>query len=123
MEAGRNGTINETLSNIADMSNPGSGGREMRALPPVAVRERLMNRFYFDIHDGERFTRSEEGQLRPSGKAMGDAAIKVLPDIARDELSDGDRRDSTVKVRDEGGHYLFQAMLSLVAEWLDHQHG
>ncbi|QRM33922.1 hypothetical protein [Microvirga sp. VF16] len=80
-----------------------------------------MDRFYFDINDGERLTRDEVGNLCQSRKAMRDAAIKVLPDIARDELPDGDRRDFTVKVRDEGGHYLFQATLSLAAEWLDHQ--
>ncbi|WP_262266330.1 DUF6894 family protein [Microvirga yunnanensis] len=82
-----------------------------------------MHRFYFDIHDGERFTRDEVGSLCQGRKAMRDAAIKVLPDIARDELPDGDRRDFMVEVRNEDGHYLFRATLSLAAEWLDHQDG
>lgn len=78
-------------------------------------------RYYFDIHDGEHFTHDDEGLACLSLKAMRDAAIKVLPDIARDELPDGDRRDFTVKVRDESGDYVFRATLSLMAEWLDHQ--
>ncbi|WP_414471355.1 DUF6894 family protein [Microvirga sp. M2] len=82
-----------------------------------------MDRFYFDIHDGERFTRDKVGNLCPSRKAMRDAAIKVLPDIARDELPDGDQRDFTVKVRDASGQYLFQATLSLTSNWLEHQDG
>jgi hypothetical protein len=77
-----------------------------------------MPRYFFDIDDGERFTRDDQGLDCAGPEAMREAAIGVLPNIARDELPDGDRHDFTVKVRDEGGRYLFQATLSLVAEWL-----
>ena len=80
-----------------------------------------MDRFYFNIHDGERFTRDGDAHLCQSHKAMRDAAIKVLPDIARDELPDGDQRNFTVKVRDESGHFLLEATLSLTVNRLKHQ--
>ncbi len=80
-----------------------------------------MERFYFDIHDGERFTPDEDGSVCESRKAMRDIAIKTLPDMARDELPDGNQRAFTVKVRDESGRYVFQATLSLMAEWLDQE--
>jgi hypothetical protein len=78
-----------------------------------------MPRYYFDIDDGRRFTRDEEGLECPSRKAVRDFAMGALPDIARDELPEEDRRDFVVKVRDESGRYVFQAILSLASEWLN----
>lgn len=46
------------------------------------------------------------------------AAIAALPDIARDVLPDGDRRDFVSSVRDEAGEVIFTATLSLVAQWV-----
>ena len=78
-----------------------------------------MPRYYFDFHDGEHFTCDDEGVECMDFKAAQHAAIAVLPNIAWDELPDGNRRDFTVKVRDESGRSLFQASLSLVAERRD----
>jgi hypothetical protein len=75
--------------------------------------------FYFDIDDGERFTRDEQGLDCPDRKAARDYAIGVLPDLAREALPDGDRHEIVVTVRDESGRNVFRAVLSLVAEWLD----
>lgn len=75
--------------------------------------------YYFDINDGARTTHDEEGQPFADPGAARDAAIAVLPDIARDELLDSDRRSFTVNVRDESGRHIFRATLSLVTEWLD----
>ena len=54
-----------------------------------------MPRFFFDIHDGEDFTPDREGLDLDSLEAAKDAAKKTLPDIVKDEMPDGDRRDFT----------------------------
>ncbi len=77
-----------------------------------------MTRYFFDIDDGERATRDSEGQEFDSREKVRAAAVSALPDIARDELPDGDRREFKVSVRDEAGLYVFRATLALRAEWL-----
>jgi hypothetical protein len=78
-----------------------------------------MARFYFDIDDGDDYTEDDEGQEMAGLNSMREAALCVLPSIARDKLPDSDRRDYVVRVRDEAGAYAFQATLSLRAEWLE----
>jgi hypothetical protein len=76
-----------------------------------------MPRFYFDTDDGAQRSRDEEGlDLSDSAMARREA-IGVLPDIAREELPDGDHRAFTCHVRDESGAVIFTATLSLNAEW------
>lgn len=75
--------------------------------------------FYFDIDDGECFTRDEEGLECSNRKAVRDYAIGVLPGIAQEALPDGDQHELVVKVRDTSGRYVFKAVLTLVSEWLD----
>ena len=77
-----------------------------------------MPRFFFDTDDGEHLVRDDEGQDLPDLKAARDEAIGVLPDIARDVLPDGDRRDFVSVVRNEKDEVVFRAKLSLVAEWV-----
>ena len=60
---------------------------------------------FLRLGDGERKTRDDQGA--------------DLPDLAREELPDGDRRVFLCKVRDENGTVMFIATLSLVVEWLD----
>jgi uncharacterized protein DUF6894 len=78
-----------------------------------------MPRYYFDIDDGKRFTRDEAGHEFPTPKAMRDAAVGVLPNIARNEMPAGDRCVFSVKVRDGDSRYLLSVSLLLVVEWLD----
>ena len=75
--------------------------------------------FFLDIDDGQRFIRDEEGLEFPSREAMGEAAMQLLPNIARDELPDRDRRTYRVSARDESGRPVFQATLCLASWWLD----
>ena len=51
-----------------------------------------MPRFYFDIHDGERFTPDDEGLEFPDAQTARDKAVSSLPDIARDVMPDGQKR-------------------------------
>jgi hypothetical protein len=78
-----------------------------------------MPRFLFDIYDGVRLTRDDEGSELPDREAARKEALSVLPDIARDRSPDGDRRDFIVDVRDETGRVIYTATLSLVGRWID----
>ena len=73
--------------------------------------------YFFDLDDGERQTRDQDGlELRGPWEAR-DMALAVLPDIARDVIPRGDRRNIVSSVRDERGEVMYTARLSLAAEW------
>lgn len=78
-----------------------------------------MTRYYFDIDDGEHQTHDDEGHACANRRAVRSVAVRALPEIARDHLPDGDRREFVVKVRDQDGRYLFEARLAFTARWLD----
>jgi hypothetical protein len=75
-----------------------------------------MPRFFFDIHDGEAFTPDRQGLDLDGLEAAKDEAKKTLPDIVKDEMPDGDRRDFTVDVKDAAGQIVWRVTLSLVVE-------
>lgn len=85
-------------------------------LPAIAV-EHNVARYFFDISDGV-LTTDNDGTEFPDAHAARDAAIKVLPDIARKEIGDGNSREVLVLVRDETGRAIFSASLALTAKWL-----
>ena len=76
-----------------------------------------MERYYFDTYDGENFHRDENGQ-EVTREELRRQAIASLPEMATDELPDGDYRVFRVKVRDEGGTYVFEASLTYDGGWL-----
>ena len=76
-----------------------------------------MPRFFFDIDDGTRRTHDDDGTVLPDLEAVRREAISVLPDLAREELPDGDHHIFSCDVRDESGAVIFTASLSLKAEW------
>ena len=75
-----------------------------------------MPRFFFDIHDGKAFTPDRVGLDLDSLEAAKDETKKTLPDIVKDEMPDGDRRDFTVDVKDVAGQIVWRITLSLVVE-------
>lgn len=77
-----------------------------------------MARYYFDIDDGEIETSDDDGLDLDNLNEARDRAIAVLPNIAREVLPDGDRREFVVSVRDDRGDAVFRATLSFRAEWL-----
>ena len=76
-----------------------------------------MPRFYFDIADGA-LTVDETGLEFPNAHAARDAAIRTLPDVARDEIGSGQSREVVLLMRHEDGRALFMASLTLTAKWL-----
>ena len=77
-----------------------------------------MPRYFFDIDDGERHLRDDEGWEYPGLQEACAAAIRTLPDIARDGVLAGDRQDIVATVRDAGNQMLLRVTLSLRTEWL-----
>jgi len=75
-----------------------------------------MPRFFFDTHDGEEFTPDPQGVELEGLEAAKEEAKKTLPEIVKDEMPDGDRRDFTVTVKNEAGQILWRITLSLVVE-------
>ncbi len=78
-----------------------------------------MSRYYFDVQDGEAFTRDEEGLELPGLKAAEDEAAKTLPLLASDSLPDGNRRDFAIVVRDDADHPVVRVRLALTIERLE----
>jgi hypothetical protein len=78
-----------------------------------------MPRYYFDLINGDGLTPDDDGQVFETREEVRDEAVRILPDIARDEMPDGGDVSITVKVRDEAGRHIFEATLSLVSGWND----
>ena len=78
-----------------------------------------MPRYYFDFYDNDQLTTDEEGvELRDLYEAR-EQAQKVLPDITRDVMPNGDRRDFTVIVRCHEKRVRLQATLSMRSVWIE----
>ena len=78
-----------------------------------------MARYFFDIDDGERHSRDGEGTELADREEARREAISILPDIAREELPDGNDRVFSCSVRDESNRVIFLARLTLHARWQD----
>jgi hypothetical protein len=76
-----------------------------------------MPRFFFDTVDGGIII-DDEGTEYPNAHAARAAAIKTLPDVARDVIGEGQGREVVVLMRDEANRALFTASLTLSAKWL-----
>lgn len=75
--------------------------------------------YHFEISDNGRISRDMEGYELLGPQQARDEAVGVLPDLARDELPDGDEHVFEATVRDATGRAIFRARLSLHCVWLD----
>jgi hypothetical protein len=78
-----------------------------------------MPRFFFDIHDGQDFTADDAGTDCADEEDARKEAIRVLPQIAKDTVPNGDYRLFWVKVRNASGADIFHASLELKSGWLN----
>lgn len=76
-----------------------------------------MPRYFIDTNDDDTFVEDDEGQDLPDAEAARKEALTALPDMARDKMSDGDRRTFCASVRDETGETIYKATLTLNGEW------
>lgn len=74
-----------------------------------------MHRYFFDLYDHIGFAVDEDGQLMNSREQARAEAIRILCDIAQEELPDG--KSLMVKVRDDAGVQILEATLTLKAAW------
>lgn len=75
-----------------------------------------MPRFFFDIHDGEDFTPDRDGLELDDLEAAEAEAKRALPEIVKDSMPDGGRRDVTVDIKNAAGQIVWRITLSLVVE-------
>ena len=73
--------------------------------------------FYFDIEDGGR-RQDDVGSEYRDAEGARRAAMRILPDVARDESLTGDRHTFTVIVRDADRRPIFTTTLNLTGLWL-----
>lgn len=76
-----------------------------------------MKRYYFDLQNGDGAIADDNGQLFESREQARAEAIRILQDVAQDEMPDCDFVKITVKVRDEIGAQMFEASLVLTSGW------
>ncbi len=69
--------------------------------------------YFIDTSDQNRTFHDETGLQFPDLGSAKRAAIAALPDMARDELPDGDHRVFSTTVRDAEGRTLVEASLTL----------
>lgn len=76
-----------------------------------------MERFYFDVYNTEHTQMDGDGQLLPSRDRAGVEALRILHDVASDEMPGGDHLKITVKVRNASQEQIFEASLTLHSAW------
>jgi hypothetical protein len=74
-------------------------------------------RYFFDTYDGNLLVPDDEGQELEGLEAAKLVAEEALPQMAWDELPNGDQRTFIVSVRAEAGQVVLRAALSLVVEY------
>ncbi len=75
-----------------------------------------MSRYFFDMHDGARFTTDETGVELDGIEAARQEAARALGEFAREILPDGDHREVVIEVKDETGQRVLVARLSVSIE-------
>lgn len=71
-----------------------------------------MPRYYFDVQDAKGFHRDDVGDDLASFEEAKNLAQSLLPDIARDELPDGEIHIVTCDVRDEAYRIVYRGKLT-----------
>ena len=75
--------------------------------------------FHFDVREGVRFTPDEEGLEFPDIAAAEREAAETAASIGRDLLPEGSARAVTVEVRNQHGHRVVTATVTLALDRVD----
>jgi hypothetical protein len=70
-----------------------------------------MSRYYFDVRDGDRFIRDDEGLEFVGIEQAREQAALALADMAKDIMPNGLAREMAIEVRDEAKEPLLQTIL------------
>ena len=71
-----------------------------------------MPRFFFDVHNAIGSHRDDFGDEFATFEEARDQAQSLLPDIAREELPDGELHVITCDVRDDTGRVVYRGKLT-----------
>lgn len=74
--------------------------------------------YYFDVRDAKGFHRDEFGDEFASFDEAREHAQTLLPDIARDDLPDGELHSVSCDVRNETGRTVYRGRLTYEGTWL-----
>ncbi|TGQ35685.1 hypothetical protein [Mesorhizobium sp. M00.F.Ca.ET.216.01.1.1] len=75
-----------------------------------------MQRFYFDVYNADGPETDTEGQLFETPERARTEALRILHDVAHDEMPDVNLVKITVKIR-TGDLQIFEASLTLTLDW------
>lgn len=75
--------------------------------------------YFIDTDNGDFHDHDDTGHDLADVEAARRAAIKALPEMARDKLPDGDKCLFSACVRDTDGTVLYTVELALTGEWHD----
>ena len=78
-----------------------------------------MNRYFFDLDNGDGLLRDEQGTELQSREFVSREIARILLDVARDEIPVADRSVISLVVRDEAGATVSFASLTFNNEWVD----
>jgi Domain of unknown function (DUF6894) len=78
-----------------------------------------MPRFFFDISYCGSYHEDEVGVELAGLDEAKDQALQTLPDVAKYDIPDGNRRDCIITVRDETGRRVLIARLYMSVEAID----
>lgn len=78
-----------------------------------------MPRYFFDTTNGETAYVDTDGMELVDDEDARKHALEALPDMASDDMPDGDDRRLVVKVRGEDGLVVYTASLTLKGRWRD----
>lgn len=71
-----------------------------------------MPRYFFDVSDGEGHHRDEFGSECDDFEDARQQCQGLLPDIAREELPDGELHTISCDVRDESGRVVYRGRIT-----------
>lgn len=77
----------------------------------------VMPRYYFDTTNGETAYVDTDGMDLVDDEDARRHALEALPDMASDDMPDGDERKLEVSVRAENGALIYSASLTLEGRW------
>jgi hypothetical protein len=82
-----------------------------------------MPRYFFDTTNGETAYVDTDGLDLADDEEARTHALDALPDMASDDMPNGDDRRLVVTVRGEDGAVVYTASLTLRGRWNHHKRG
>lgn len=78
-----------------------------------------MNRYYFDLDNGDGQTLDREGLEFPSRERASKEASRIVADLARDEIPETEKGTICLTIRNSKGTPIAKTTLTFATEWLD----